>query len=802
MRMGGRADTPRKRGAGLEERADPCERTVSPLALEHTSPFHWIFDPILFRLTLVRLSEASFSIKWAIEASKHASSFLPNFGMLENMLQDPSAIPMYLPMEFLKAITSDFSEALELGRGGYGVVYKVRVTSCSYSVPSFPMLANDQFHNEVTYLIGCKHQNVVELVGYCTESRWEATLVNESRGLEWHMRYEIIKGVCRGLHHLHAECHIVHLDLKPENILLDDNMKPKIADFGMSRLFGEQQSRIITGSRGGTFGYMAPEYLTNGLISTKSDIFSLGVMIIELMTGHRDYPQSSGTPSDHFIEKVLGNWRHRLEKTSRYSLLEIYCQQVKNCIMAGVNGVDPDPKRRPSAWDIIQTLNETEGQDSCFGKNEGTAMGQKSQTGTSSGSFSTNSNNSVTDFDRILSTTNKSRTRNISAMFRFAPKGAMISILSFEIANTIVKAYNLMKLLSKQEMRHLKEGVLRSEGVHHLISEDYSQLLLLVENDIREEFRRISVEVCRFGNLCIDHRWHRLDRYLSRLEYEVAPQKNFEELALSNMKCLINYVQATLILRQELQTLDRVEQEFYEGTLSAKSQVAKKQRAHVKNWKKKSLWSKKMEDVVEKLVDIVHFMHLEINSAFLKNHGVQSVKEERNLGQTLGSSGLSLHYANVILQIKTLVLASPAVPDKARDSLYQALPPRIKSVLGIHLRQHRPSKEKRATVEEVRAEIDRVLQWLVPAAESTRLYHLNGASGEWAMKGIEDVDIDEVDWFQQDSQINVSSMLNAGTKVSKIETLYHADKERTEAYILYLVKALQSLVPAKLLKQR
>ncbi|KAM0836303.1 hypothetical protein ACQ4PT_062435 [Festuca glaucescens] len=504
MRMGGRADTPRKRGAGLEERADPCERTVSPLALEHTSPFHWIFDPILFRLTLVRLSE-----------------------------------------------------------------------------------------------------------GFVSTARgWERTSGrrDESRGLEWHMRYEIIKGVCRGLHHLHAECHIVHLDLKPENILLDDNMKPKIADFGMSRLFGEQQSRIITGSRGGTFGYMAPEYLTNGLISTKSDIFSLGVMIIELMTGHRDYPQSSGTPSDHFIEKVLGNWRHRLEKTSRYSLLEIYCQQVKNCIMAGVNGVDPDPKRRPSAWDIIQTLNETEGQDSCFGKNEGTAMGQKSQTGTSSGSFSTNSNNSVTDFDRILSTTNKSRTRNISAMFRFAPKGAMISILSFEIANTIVKAYNLMKLLSKQEMRHLKEGVLRSEGVHHLISEDYSQLLLLVENDIREEFRRISVEVCRFGNLCIDHRWHRLDRYLSRLEYEVAPQKNFEELALSNMKCLINYVQATLILRQELQTLDRVEQEFCrqftmdfpldEGTLSAKSQVAKKQRAHVKNWKKKSLWSKKMEDVM------------------------------------------------------------------------------------------------------------------------------------------------------------------------------------------------------------
>ncbi|KAM0839647.1 hypothetical protein ACQ4PT_060178 [Festuca glaucescens] len=777
----------------------------------HDSGRRWFFAPS----NSYSAPATSFSIKWGIEASKQACSFLPNFGMLENMLQDPSAIPIYLPMEFLKAITSDFSEELELGRGGYGVVYKgILQNGKMIAVKKLfeIQLEDDQFHNEVTYLIGCKHQNVVELVGYCAESRWEATpvsgkyvmaeirkrllcfeylpnksldkyLFDESCGLEWHMRYEIIKGVCRGLHHLHAECHIVHLDLKPENILLDDNMKPKIADFGMSRLFGQQQSRIITGSRGGTFGYMAPEYLTNGLISTKSDIFSLGVMIIELMTGHRDYPQSNGTPSDHFIEKVLGNWRHRLEKTVRYSLLEIYCQQVKSCIVVGLNGVDPDPKRRPSAWDIIHTLNETEGPNSCFGKNEGPTMRQAilMLTPIIHHRISTG----------ILSTTNKSRTRNISAKFGFAPKGVKISILVFEIANTILKAYNLMKLLSKQGMHHLKEGVLRSEGVHHLISEDYSHLLLLVEDDIREELRRISLEVCRFGGRCKDPQWHHLDRYLSKLGYEdeVTPQKNFEELALSNMKCLINYIQPTLMYADE-------------PTVSARKQVVKKQHTVVKNWKRKSLWSKHMEEVVEKLVDIVYFMHLEVNSAFLKNHGDRSVKEERNLGQALGSTGLSLHYANVILQIKTLVLASPAVPDKARDSLYQALPPRIKSVLGIHLRQHRPSKEKMPTVEEVRAEMDRVLQWLVPAAESTRLYHLNGASGEWAMKGIEDVDIDEADWFQQDSQINVSSMLNAGTKVSKIETLYHADKERTEAYILDLVKALQSLVPAKLLKQR
>jgi len=95
------------------------------------------------------------------------------------------------------------------------------------------------------------------------------------------MRYEIIKGICRGLHFLH-ESNIVHLDLKPQNILLDDTMMPKIADFGLSRLLGEQKSRTVTLKIAGTFGYMAPEYINQGIISPKADIFSLGVIIIEI----------------------------------------------------------------------------------------------------------------------------------------------------------------------------------------------------------------------------------------------------------------------------------------------------------------------------------------------------------------------------------------------------------------------------------------------------------------------------------------------------------------------------------------
>ncbi|RCV37292.1 hypothetical protein SETIT_8G051200v2 [Setaria italica] len=124
---------------------------------------------------------------------------------------------------------------------------------------------------------------------------------------------------------------------------MDNNMLPKIADFGMSRLFGQQQSRIITQKRVGTLGYMAPEYINNGLISYKSDIFSLGVIIIELLIGSRDYPQSSETSFEHVIE----NMRQRLR-----------------C-------VDSDPNKRPAAWDIIQMLNATESENMWSGINGG-----------------------------------------------------------------------------------------------------------------------------------------------------------------------------------------------------------------------------------------------------------------------------------------------------------------------------------------------------------------------------------------------------------------------------------------------
>ncbi|VAI80850.1 unnamed protein product [Triticum turgidum subsp. durum] len=209
-------------------------------------------------------------------------------GELEKRLQDPNAPPMSLPLDFLKDITCDFSNESVLGEGGFGVVYKGVLQSGKIIAVKklFEIrLKEETFQNEVSSLMGIKHQNVLLFVGYCAESKWEAIeqpsgsgkhifaempnrllcfeyasnksldkhISDESLGIEWNTRYEIIKGVCSGMHFLHDECHIVHLDLKPENILLDSTMTPKIADFGISRIFGEQQSRLVTDNRAGTW---------------------------------------------------------------------------------------------------------------------------------------------------------------------------------------------------------------------------------------------------------------------------------------------------------------------------------------------------------------------------------------------------------------------------------------------------------------------------------------------------------------------------------------------------------------------
>ncbi|KAJ9146014.1 hypothetical protein P3X46_028334 [Hevea brasiliensis] len=392
----------------------------------------------------------------------------------------------------------------------------------------------------------------------------------------------------------------------------------------------------------------------------------------------------------------------------------------------------------------------------------------------------------------VLDTLGSSMTNlNLSSGFTsgVTTKGNKISILAFEVANTIVKGANLMQSLSKENIKHLKEVVLPSEGVQNLISRDMEELLRIAAADKREELKVFSGEVVRFGNRCKDPQWHNLDRYFEKLGSELTPEKQLKEDADMVIQQLMNLVQYTAELYHEMHALDRFEQDYRRklqeddnsngpqrgDSLAILRAELKTQRKHVKSLKKKSLWSKILEEVMEKLVDIVHFLHLEIHEAFGSADADRPVKGS-SCQRKLGSASLALHYANIITQIDTLVSRSNSVPPNTRDALYQALPPSIKSALRSKLQSFHVKEE--LTVTQIKAEIEKTLQWLVPiATNTTKAHHGFGWVGEWANTGSE-----------------VNRKPTGQTDLLRIETLHHADKEKTEAYILELVVWLHHLV--------
>ncbi|KAG2629925.1 hypothetical protein PVAP13_3KG511500 [Panicum virgatum] len=300
-----------------------------------------------------------------------------------------------LSLKDMREVTNDFSDERLLGQGGFGRVYKgvlangdtIAVKKLTWTTSG---LQDKQYENEARHLMRLKHPNIVQLVGYCSETEKELVqlpngkyvyaekserllcleympngslckhLSDASSGLDWDTRYKIIRGICYGLHYLHEEWQagtpIIHRDLKPANILLDDNMVPKIADFGLSRLFGELQTRTITKNQYGTLGYMSPEYLNRGIITKKLDIFSLGVIIIEITTGDKHYPDKVETSSQEFIEFVLTNWKNRLENVQGYTSREFDCQQIRRCLEIGLLCVKLDRAERPTTRQIIEML--------------------------------------------------------------------------------------------------------------------------------------------------------------------------------------------------------------------------------------------------------------------------------------------------------------------------------------------------------------------------------------------------------------------------------------------------------------
>ncbi|KAF9620772.1 hypothetical protein IFM89_014505 [Coptis chinensis] len=368
-----------------------------------------------------------------------------------------------------------------------------------------------------------------------------------------------------------------------------------------------------------------------------------------------------------------------------------------------------------------------------------------------------------------------------------ASRGNKISILAFEVANTIVKGANLLQSLSKENTQFLKEGVLHSDGVQLLVSTDVEELLRIAAADKREEFDVFSREVVRFGDKCKDPQWHFLNRYFQKLDTDIAPHKEHKEEAEMTIQELTTLAQHTAELYHELHALDRFEQDYRrkleeveslhlprkgEGLMILHSEL-KQQRKLVRGLKKKSLWSKSLEEVMEKLVDVVTFIHQEIVEAFGKSNTLAG-RATNQSAQRLGVSGLALHYANIINQIDNIVSRPTSLPPNMRDTLYHGLPSGVKaSLLQITL-----------TVPQIKAEMEKTLQWLVPVAANTTKAHQGfGWVGEWANTGNE---------FNK----KTSGQYN----LVRLQTLYHAEREKTDSYILELVIWLHHLI--SLVRQR
>nr|CAN83565.1 hypothetical protein VITISV_030378 [Vitis vinifera] len=276
----------------------------------------------------------------------------------------------------LDEATCGFKE--KLGRGAFGTVYKGVLASDAGRFVAVKKLdkvvqeGEKEFKTEVTVIGRTHHRNLVSLLGYCDqgvhrllvyEYMNNGSLADLLFGIstpDWSQRLQIAFGIAKGLMYLHEECStpIIHCDIKPENILLDEYLTPRISDFGLAKLLMRDQTRALTTIRG-TKGYVAPEWFRSKPITVKVDVYSYGVMLLEIISCRK----SVHSQPENDEEAILTDWAydcyrgHRLDKLVKNDdEVRKYMGMLERVVMVAIWCIQEDPSLRPSMGMVILML--------------------------------------------------------------------------------------------------------------------------------------------------------------------------------------------------------------------------------------------------------------------------------------------------------------------------------------------------------------------------------------------------------------------------------------------------------------
>ncbi|CAN1332189.1 G-type lectin S-receptor-like serine/threonine-protein kinase At1g67520 [Linum perenne] len=257
--------------------------------------------------------------------------------------------------EQIASATSNFHPSNKLGQGGFGPVYK---------------------HDNLVKLVGCcidKGEKIL-VYEYLPNKSLDFSLfasTNQNTRLDWKKRFDIIQGIAQGMLYLHkySRLKIVHRDLKASNILLDSEMKAKISDFGLAKIFHANESRAITARVAGTFGYMPPEYAMEGVFSTRSDVFSFGVLLLEIVSGKRNNHFRHDEGPSSLVAWAWELWKQGKGEEVVDSGMDRSSNVCENealkCIHIGLLCVQENPRDRPSMLEITSMIYNQSAQLPC-----------------------------------------------------------------------------------------------------------------------------------------------------------------------------------------------------------------------------------------------------------------------------------------------------------------------------------------------------------------------------------------------------------------------------------------------------